>query len=474
MSEKALKMEFVKKNRVLLFCFAVAFVTITFVSRTSFLVPVNACYDINQFFTMGRGTLHGLKPYAEIYDQKGPAFVYLWALIAAVSETTFLGAYLIEIFCFGLTLYFYTKLLCMEKEVGFFVPLFAFFYSTSSAVAMGATLEAFMLPLIVGSVLLLPKRDEVRCGNTKAFAIGLCAGMVFWSKYTLCAPFVGMGIYILLHHKRNKTMHLFLKDAAMFFAGLIAFSIPIVSACFLQGYGPDMMEVYFVHNLTMYGTGDTLLEMMVQVMIRDVISDPLFFICTVFWLFKLKDKEYRKTREFLPFLFMFVGMVATMKVWSYYRLPFVLLGMYTLKDITLKIKGRYFAYGAVVMAFCIAYLLTYGDNAMAFRSEQINAPQLRFAKIINSVPDSTLLEYKMQDSGFYFYAHKDPINRHFCMNNVNYPYQHENQQEVIDNGLATFVVTENREIDSELYELVDQISWEHENRDIAYRLYERR
>lgn len=324
-------MNFVKKNRIALFCFIAAFIAITFASRTSPLVPVNDSYDVNQFFTMGRGTLHGLKPYAEIYDQKGPAFVFLWTLIAAVSETSFLGAYILEIVCLGLTMLFCTRLFELKNEAYLFVPLFAFLYSTSATIAQGATLEAFMLPLIIGSVLLLPKKGEKRCGNARAFVIGLCSGMVFWSKFTLCAAFVGMGVYILLFHKKNKTMRLFFKDAAMFFVGLAAFSVPVVAACFLHGYGPDMLEVYFVHNLTMYGAGEKLLETIIQVMIRDIISDPLLFICVVLWFFKLKDRAYRESQEFLPFLFMFIGMVATMKVWSYYRLPFIFLGMYELR-----------------------------------------------------------------------------------------------------------------------------------------------
>ena len=467
-------MNFVKKNRIALFCFIVAFITITFASRTSPLVPVNDSYDVNQFFTMGRGTLHGLKPYAEIYDQKGPAFVFLWTLIAAVSETSFLGAYILEIVCLGLTMFFCTRLFELKNEAYLFVPLFAFLYSTSATIAQGATLEAFMLPLIIGSVLLLPKKGEERCGNARAFVIGLCAGMVFWSKFTLCAAFVGMGVYILIFHKKNKTMRLFFKDAVMFFAGLAAFSVPVVAACFLQGYGPDMLEVYFVHNLTMYGAGEMLLETIIQVMIRDIISDPLLFICVVLWFFKLKDRAYRRSREFLPFLFMFIGMAATMKVWSYYRLPFIFLGMYELRDIAVKYKRWHFVSGVAVIIACVAYLLTFGDNAYTFRSEQLGAPQLRFAKIIDSVPESTLLEYKMQDSGFYFYAQRDPVNRHFCMCNVDYPYQHENQESLVQSGGVTFVVTENRELESELYKLVDQVDWVQERFNKTYRLYERR
>ena len=49
-----------------------AIVTITVVSTCSPLYPFNPWDDANCFFTLGRGIIHGLVPYRDLYEQKGP------------------------------------------------------------------------------------------------------------------------------------------------------------------------------------------------------------------------------------------------------------------------------------------------------------------------------------------------------------------------------------------------------------------
>ena len=54
-----------------LFAALAAFLTITVCSKSSFLYPLNDWVDVNCFFTVGRGMLHGLVPYRDLYEQKG-------------------------------------------------------------------------------------------------------------------------------------------------------------------------------------------------------------------------------------------------------------------------------------------------------------------------------------------------------------------------------------------------------------------
>ena len=68
-----------------LFALLAAFLTITVCSKSSFLYPFNDWVDVNCFFTVGRGILHGLTPYRDLYEQKGPLTYLLFALAAAVS-----------------------------------------------------------------------------------------------------------------------------------------------------------------------------------------------------------------------------------------------------------------------------------------------------------------------------------------------------------------------------------------------------
>ncbi|MDO4877210.1 MAG: hypothetical protein Q3987_07505, partial [Oscillospiraceae bacterium] len=58
---------------------AAATVTLTVVSTCSPLYPFNPWNDINCFFTVGRGITHGMVPYRDLYEQKGPLIYFLFA-----------------------------------------------------------------------------------------------------------------------------------------------------------------------------------------------------------------------------------------------------------------------------------------------------------------------------------------------------------------------------------------------------------
>lgn len=70
----------------LIFLLFSAIVTITLVSTCSPLYPFNPWDDANCFFTLGRGILHGLVPYRDLYEQKGPLLYFIYALVALLSE----------------------------------------------------------------------------------------------------------------------------------------------------------------------------------------------------------------------------------------------------------------------------------------------------------------------------------------------------------------------------------------------------
>ena len=75
---------------------AAATVTLTVVSTCSPLYPFNPWNDINCFFTVGRGITHGMVPYRDLYEQKGPLLYFIYALAALISEKSFTGAWIIE------------------------------------------------------------------------------------------------------------------------------------------------------------------------------------------------------------------------------------------------------------------------------------------------------------------------------------------------------------------------------------------
>ena len=64
-----------------------AFIPVFLMSKCSPLYPFNDWYDINQYFSVGKGILYGKVPYRDLMDQKGP-FLYLLGSIAYLIDRT--------------------------------------------------------------------------------------------------------------------------------------------------------------------------------------------------------------------------------------------------------------------------------------------------------------------------------------------------------------------------------------------------
>lgn len=127
-----------------LFASLAAFSVLAVCSKSSFLYPMNDWVDVNCFFTVGRGILHGLVPYRDLYEQKGPLIYFLFALAGQISESSFLGVYLLEGLCFSWFLYLggrITEVLSGRKNafwvsaalLGILVPITPAFSHGSSA-----------------------------------------------------------------------------------------------------------------------------------------------------------------------------------------------------------------------------------------------------------------------------------------------------------------------------------------------------
>ena len=147
-----------EKNQTLLrmgFALLVSFAVLAVCSKNSFLYPMNDWVDVNCFFTVGRGITHGLVPYRDLYDQKGPLLYFVYALAALISEDSFLGVFVIEVLLFALFLYYGGRIaeLLSEKPCAFWLAAagLAVGIPLSPAFSHGGSAEEFFLPVFVGA-----------------------------------------------------------------------------------------------------------------------------------------------------------------------------------------------------------------------------------------------------------------------------------------------------------------------------------
>lgn len=171
------------KYFVLIFCLIISFIGITICSECSFLYPINYWVDANSFFTVGKSMLHGLVPYLDLFEQKGPILYYIYMIGTFISEKSFIGIYFLEIISYSVTLYYLSKIISLyldKKYVYLILPIFLSIILTSHYFSLGGSDEGFILPFL--SVSLYHFLLYIEKGNlsNKTLSIdGLMTGIVF-------------------------------------------------------------------------------------------------------------------------------------------------------------------------------------------------------------------------------------------------------------------------------------------------------
>lgn len=127
-----------------------------------FLYPLNNGSDIQCFFTVGKGMMHGLVPYRDLVEQKGPLLYFLYGLASLVSSRSFFGVYLLEILSYTFFLFYSYKIVTL-----FFQPAVSnYFYIAAPLMA----LVSFVSP----SFFTAGRRRNISCRCSRSRYISYC------------------------------------------------------------------------------------------------------------------------------------------------------------------------------------------------------------------------------------------------------------------------------------------------------------
>ena len=93
-----------EKRKIGLFCLTASAVLLLLCSQCSPLYPINVWGDANCLLTVGRVMKAGGVVYRDIYEQKGPTLYLLHMIAACMSDSSFLGVYVLEVLSFAAAL----------------------------------------------------------------------------------------------------------------------------------------------------------------------------------------------------------------------------------------------------------------------------------------------------------------------------------------------------------------------------------
>ncbi|MBR5561150.1 MAG: hypothetical protein IKU73_07035 [Clostridia bacterium] len=445
-----------KQNHVVLLalCALAAAVLLLLCSQCSPLYPINVWGDANCLLTVGRVMREGGVVYRDIYEQKGPTLYLIHALAACISDTSFLGVYVLEVVSFALVLYMACRL-AMRRRGAWAACCDAVLIGAcvlvGSAFSRGDSAEEFCLPYLMGALCLAMRYYGEKDGPMDAralFACGLLAGVVATIKFTILGLFVGLCIVEGVLALRAGGLKRALASAGTFLAGM---ALPIAAWCaYFAAHGAlgDFYTAYIHNNVFLYSDETrTLMDV-----VRDIWSaardNALWVLLAGVGMLALLADRRERMQLRLAVVSMAAGAFAAVfflgRTWPYSPLAlsvFAFAGLASAPNRADGIKNallrRLAASVSCALALLVAVLCS--PNAYLRGVPLENLAQAHLAQYIHE--GATLLQYSHLDDGLYLAAERLPQQKYFVRLNVNLPEMDVELDRYVREAIPDYVLT---------------------------------
>ena len=268
----------------LAFCLAMAAVMLLFASQSSPLYPINDWVDANCLLTVGRVMRAGGVVYRDIYEQKGPTLYLLHALAACVSDSGFLGVYLMETLSLAAALFAAYRLFRLRAGRAWSLggaAVWGAIVLISPSFCKGDSAEEFCLPLLMAAMAVAYAEYGRRGKPMRPAWLALCgvlAGLIFTIKYTLLGAMLGLCLCEGVLALREGGLRRAFKSAGVFLAGMVVPILLWVIYFAVNGALGDAVTAYLTNNIFLYGDGALTLAEHVKEIARYMRQNALWVI----------------------------------------------------------------------------------------------------------------------------------------------------------------------------------------------------
>lgn len=443
------------------YCLIAAAALLMVCSMNSWLYPINPWVDVNIISTVGRAMFDGMVPYRDLVEQKGPLLFALFGLGMKLTPGSYHGLYLLEVLAVAGAMYFGWKTLrlYLPKLSPAWLPLLLVTLMACNVFQMGGSAEEFLLLPVAWSMydLLKAWRSGERMKPGTLIRNGLFAGCILWVKFNLLSVhFVWMAALALDAVAKDRRIGRALKMCLWFLAGMALASVPWLIYFGANGAIRDLVQNYFLDNLTSYGARMYSVPKTIALGIYVLgLRGPVYFGVLVLagLSVALVPRRIMALREKLTLIAMAVLLTASMysriAANVYYGvmfavfLPFALLPLRALERVRRpeRLEGtavRMVTAGGALALSVICALLT-SDFAHYIGTDYKTLPQAKVAEQVSE--GETLLSYMTMDGGYYMAADVRPCNRWFTLLNVLQEDCYEEQSGLVAQGVPDWLVT---------------------------------
>lgn len=453
---------------------------ITLVSKCSPFYAFNDWVDPHTMFSVGKAILHGMMPYRDVFEQKGPVILLLHALAALISRTTMTGIWILEIVSCFFFLFFSFRL--MKIRLGdaalSALPALALITFTTIAFDQGDSAEEFCLPILAYGLLVgyrAAANGRLPSGR-EWFFVGLGSGAVLWTKYSMMGFYFGCFFALMYFSKKHGKLPEFRNGLGRFALGFGGISLCILLWFLVRGAASKLLEVYFYQNLFLYPkTADiyghlTLLRNLGNGMLNFLVFCTPVFLASIPGIIRAAKNEEKESfiLIFASFAGLFLSVYISGRYYSYYPLIFSIYTVFGLcwvmgllqKAFRSKTawEGKEQTAAVMVLCFCLIGAFICSGNMRSLGYEKEDYPQYQAKRLIeeSGIEDPSLMNYQYLDMGVNTAADLLPTMRFFCGFNLPLKDISEEQNACLDTGCVDFVLTYMLEIDSPNYRLIKQ------------------
>jgi len=444
----------IRKLHIGLFCLIVSAVLLLLCSQCSPLYPINVWGDANCIFTVGRVMKEGGVIYRDIYEQKGPTLYLIHAFAACISDSSFLGVYMLEVLSFAAVLYG-ACLIGLRRRGAWAVccdaALIGACVLVGGAFSRGDSAEEFSLPYLMGALVLAYRHYGEKDGPMDAralFVCGLFAGVVATIKFTILGLFVGSCAVEGVLALREGGLKRAFRSAGVFLAGMM---IPIAAWCVyfaLHGALDDFCTAYIHNNIFLYSDETRTLVDIVRDIWSAVRSNVLWVLLASIGMAALLLDRREKLQLRLAVLCMAAGAFASVfflgRTWFYSPLAlgvFGFVGFASAPNHADRLKSRLArrVAAAVSCVLALGVALWLSPNAYLRGVPKEELAQTRLAAYVHD--GATLLQYSHLDDGLYLMANRLPQQKYFVRLNVAYDEMDEELDRYVREAIPDYVLT---------------------------------
>lgn len=388
--------------------------------------------DTSIFAVMGKGWLHGLMPYRDLFDHKGPLLFLFYAFAACIPDIQS-GLDMLSI------LFLFIDLLIAYRIAGLYLPplyrwavLITVILPYITLMQVGAeelSLPFNLLPLYyIFRYFRSQKSERFSFPSRDAFIIGLCIGAHAMIRANNAAPAAAAMVALGLLMMFNREWKSLFRVVALSVAGMILFIAPFV----LYFYLNDALDDFIYANITFqieYSGG-----VQITNSIKNFIKSTYLFILCFVCLVNIRKKIFT-TGEILTLMLISLGSVFVSCMsfaFSHYLISaipaYVLIASVVLNMHKYGILNKIIALSAfalLVLPFAkLSHLMPCGEMNMGETSKEQNniiyTPDYLRNTILPLIPDSERNSCLVYGSFCSEYLALDiiPCIKFFCLQNT--------------------------------------------------------